>query len=130
VPDYIDTSAAAKLVATELETNALRTYLLEQATAPVASDLTRTELIRTTRRVAPDLAPNARAVLDTFTLLTVSTQLFEQAALLDPPELRTLDAVHLACALSLGDDLDHLITYDQRLADAAAALGIRVLSPA
>ena len=129
MPDYIDTSAAAKLVVTEAETDALRTYLVSRSPAPVASDLTRTELLRATRRVAPDLAPNARAVLDTFTILTVSTQLFEQAALLDPPELRALDAIHLACALSLGDDLEYLITYDPRLSDAAASLGLRVLSP-
>ena len=108
----------------------MRTYLLDQSAAPVASDLTRTELLRATRRVAPEPAPTARAVLDTFTILTVSTSLFEQAAILDPPELRTLDALHLACALSLGDDLDHLVTYDLRLAEAAASLGISALSPA
>lgn len=130
MPDYIDTSAAAKLVVAEAETTALSTYLLDQPVAPVASDLTRTELLRATRRVAPAQAPTARAVLDTFTILTVSTSLFEQAAILDPPELRTLDSLHLACALSLGDDLDHLITYDHRLAEAAASLGISALSPA
>lgn len=130
MPDYIDTSAAAKLVVTEAETDALRTYLLSQPAPPVASDLTRTELLRATRRSAALHTTTARAVLDTFTLLTVSTQLFEQAALLDPPELRTLDAIHLACALSLGDDLEYLISYDHRLADAAASLGLRVLSPA
>lgn len=130
MPDYIDTSAAAKLVISEVESHALRHYLFEQPAAPVASDLTRTELLRATRRVAPDHAATARAVLDTFTVLAVPTSLFEQAALLDPPELRTLDAIHLASALSLGDDLEHVITYDRRLAEAAASLGLHTLSPA
>lgn len=50
--------------------------------------------------------------------------------LLDPPNLRTLDAIHLATALSLGDDLTLLISYDDRLTQAAAAAGIEVASPA
>ena len=72
----------------------------------------------------------ARAVLDTVTLLHASTEVFEAAALLDPPTLRTLDAVHLASALTLGDELDGLVAYDERLAAAATALGIRVIAPA
>jgi uncharacterized protein len=52
------------------------------------------------------------------------------ASAVAPPTLRTLDAIHLATALTLGDDLDGLVTYDLRLADAAAALAVPVLSPA
>jgi predicted nucleic acid-binding protein len=52
------------------------------------------------------------------------------AATLEPLELRTLDAIHLRCALALGDDLAGVLTYDHRMADAARARGVAVLAPA
>jgi predicted nucleic acid-binding protein len=126
---YLDTSAAVKLVVEEVGSKALRTWLL-QATEPiVSSDLLRTELLRATRRGAPDQVRQARAVLDSLTLLTLSTSLFEHAATIEPDLLRSLDALHLAAALDLGDDLDGVITYDDRLASAAEALGIVVVAP-
>ncbi len=71
----------------------------------------------------------ARAVLDALVLLQVTTDVFETAALLEPATLRTLDAVHLASALTLGDELEGLVAYDERLATAAASLGIPVVAP-
>lgn len=127
---YLDTSAAVKLVVQEPGSKALRAWL-EAATEPiVGSDLLRTELLRATRRGAPEQVQQARAVLDSVTLLTVTTALFEQAAILEPAVLRSLDAIHLAAALDLGDELDGIITYDDRLAEAAADLGIAVVAPA
>ena len=55
--------------------------------------------------------------------------MFEHAALLGPTMLRSLDALHLSAALVLGDDLDGLVTYDDRLAQAATTNGIRVTAP-
>jgi predicted nucleic acid-binding protein len=51
------------------------------------------------------------------------------AGMLDPPGLRTLDALHLASAASLGPELAGLVTYDERMAEAAATAGISVISP-
>ena len=34
---------------------------------------------------------------------------------LEPRVLRTLDAIHLAAALAVGDDLDVVVTYDERM---------------
>ena len=51
------------------------------------------------------------------------------AGRLDPTTLRSLDALHLAAALDLGDDLDGLVTYDDRLAEAAALNGVPVTTP-
>jgi predicted nucleic acid-binding protein len=68
-------------------------------------------------------------VLDSLVLVTLSTSLFEQAGRLEPDLLRSLDALHLAAALDLGDDLDGVITYDDRLAEAAVALGVVVIAP-
>lgn len=72
----------------------------------------------------------ARAVLDALVLMQVTTEVFEAAALLSPTTLRTLDALHLASALTLGDELEGMVVYDARLANAASALGIEVVGPA
>ena len=96
----------------------------------MTSDLARTELLRAVRRTAPDRAVVAHEVLEAMVVLTLSTETFEAAARLDPPVLRALDALHLAVALELGDDLDGIVVYDERLADAANAYGIRTIAPA
>jgi uncharacterized protein len=127
---YIDTSALGKLVVAETETPALVTWLTTVDRAPVSCDLARTELLRAVRRVAPDRAVRARRVLDSVTVLGLTTAMFEAAGRLDPLPLRTLDAVHLAAALALGDDLEGLVTYDERLAEAAELNGLVVTAPA
>ena len=127
--DYLDTSAAAKLVVVEAESEALRHYVTEPSRRLVTSDLTRTELVRAVRRVAPSLAAAAREVLDSMTIMTLTTDVFERATLLEPPTMRSLDALHLAAALTLGDDLDAVITYDDRLAGAARIAALRTVAP-
>ncbi|MCX6526170.1 MAG: type II toxin-antitoxin system VapC family toxin [Actinobacteria bacterium] len=126
---YIDTSALVKLVVREPETDSLRDWLAETPRDPVTCDLARTELLRAVRRVAPDLLVQARMVLDLVTITDVTTAVFEAAGRLDPAILRTLDAIHVAAALDLGDDLEGMVTYDERLAQAAEQNGIRVSSP-
>ena len=126
---YVDTSALVKLVVAEAETEALRDWLADQPRNPVGCDLVRTELLRAVRRVVPDRAVRARAVLESLTLTEVTPAICEAAGRLDPAILRTLDAVHIAAALDLGDDLEGMVTYDQRLASAATGSGIPVVSP-
>lgn len=126
---YLDTSALAKLVVADPGTDALIAWLAEAPRNPVACDLVRTELIRTVRRVAPDRMVRARAVVDGVTLTRVRTEVFESAGRLEPADLRSLDALHLASALDLGDDLEGLVTYDARLAAAAELNGIEVVAP-
>jgi predicted nucleic acid-binding protein len=127
---YLDTSALVKLVVAEAETAALLAWLKAADRAPVSCDLARTELLRAVRRAAPDRVVQARTVLDSVTLIAVSTAMFEEAGRLDPTLLRSLDAVHLAAALALGDDIEGLVTYDDRLSDAAARNGLVVSAPA
>lgn len=127
--NYIDTSALAKLVVAEAETDALIAWLDQANGEPVSSDLARTELLRAVRRSAPDRIVRARQVLDSITLLVLTTQIFEEAGRMDPTALRTLDALHLAAALDLGDDLETIVTYDDRLRDAATAYGVPTSSP-
>jgi predicted nucleic acid-binding protein len=129
VAHYLDTSALVKLVVSEAETAALRAWMGEAERTPVSCDLARTELLRAVRRAAPDRVVQARAVLDSITLIEVTTSVFEEAGRLDPTVVRSIDAVHLAAALSLGDDLDGIVTYDERFAEAAQSNGVPVTSP-
>jgi predicted nucleic acid-binding protein len=126
---YLDTSAMVELVVREAETAALLAWLTDTSSELVACDLSRTELIRAVRRVVPEYMLQARAVLDSVTLTQVTTEIFEEAGRLEPSLLRSHDAVHIAAALDLGDDLEGLVTYDERLAAAAAASGIAVVAP-
>ncbi len=61
--------------------------------------------------------------------MAVTTDICQRAAELDPSILRSLDAVHLATALSAGDRLEGVVTYDQRLEAACSAHGVRFEAP-
>ena len=126
---YLDTSAAVKLVVEERGSLALSRWVSDHADSVVSSDLLRTELLRATRRSAPEAMPRARAVLDAVTLLSLRSSTFDHAAELEPNILRSLDALHLAAALELGDELDGMVTYDERLAEASALHGVAVIGP-
>jgi uncharacterized protein len=127
---YLDTSAALKLVVAEKETGALLAWMKDHEGEIVSSDLLRAELLRATRCGAPNAIPRARAVLDPITLPILPTSAFERAADGDPDLLRSIDALHLAAALELADELDGLLTYDDRLAGAAQLHGLTVIAPA
>lgn len=127
---YLDTSAAVKLVVAEKGSTALRRWITPREESIFSSDLLRTELLRATRRSAPEEMVQARAVLDSLILVTLSTAVCERAAILEPAVLRSLDSLHLAAALETGDELEGIVTYDRRLADGAEALGLRVVAPA
>lgn len=126
---YVDTSALVKLVVAGPETIALREWLVAVDSELVASDLVRTELMWAVRRVVPERAVQAREVLRAVTILEVTAVMFTEAGRLDPPSLRSLDAIHLAAAFDLGDDLEGLVTYDERMAEAARANGVAVFAP-
>lgn len=128
---YVDASALVKLVFDERESAALRAFL--DARRPlVSSQLAVTEVGRVARRVLPSVAARRQVseVLDRVTILAVTRAVVEHAVSLDPPLLRTLDAIHLATALSLGADLGVFVAYDRRLLTAARAAKVAVASPA
>ena len=127
---YLDTSAAVKLVVAEAGSKAMSRWASDHDGAVFSGDLLRTELLRATRRGAPDQMIRARTLLESIILLRVSTAMFERAASLEPLILRSLDAVHLATALTLGDDLAGIVTYDRRMVEAAHLQGIVAVSPA
>lgn len=126
---YLDTSAIVKLVVDEAESEAFEAWVVSRSDDLVSSDLVRTELLRGVRRVAPNRLERARAVLDGIDLIVMRTALFERAAELDPPLRRSLDALHLACALDLGDELDAVVSYDDRLGAAVRTHGVALIAP-
>lgn len=127
---YIDTSALVKLVVVEAESAALRSYFEDFAHDTLfAAALVRTELVRSVARLGSiEIIETARLVLTKLDLVTLNLALLDAAATIAPLELRTLDAIHLAAART-APDLRALVTYDNRLAQAAAAAGIAVVSP-
>lgn len=127
---YLDTSALIKLVVAEPESPSLRTYL---GTIPddtlFTAALTRTELIRAVRRIDAAAITRSRHLLGGLATVNLTNSLLDAAALLEPPLLRSLDAIHLAAAQRAGADLRAVVTYDTRMADAAGLLAIPVIAP-
>jgi predicted nucleic acid-binding protein len=126
---YVDTSAAVKLLVREPESAALRRWLSDRERDLVSSDLLRTELMRVALRMGEGMQ-RAEAILAGIIVLPVTTTTFETAGTLEPASLRSLDALHLAAALDLDDELDAILTYDEGLAAAATANGVDVVAPA
>lgn len=87
------------------------------------------EAVRACRRLGEDVAADAEASLCNVALIPIDEAVLLAARRLDPTGLRTLDAIHLATAASLGSDLGALFTYDARLAEAARDAGIEVQAP-
>jgi len=126
---YLDTSAAVKLLMTERESPALRRWLRRRP-ARASAALLRVELVRVVRRAGlPRLIPEARKLLAGVHLIRLDDALLDRAADLDPIELRSLDSIHLAAAVSLGEDLAAVVSYDERLLAAATSLGLPTATP-
>jgi uncharacterized protein len=127
---YLDSSAIVKLVAPEPETSALIESLRADPEV-VSSGLSRVEVIRAVRRIgaSDDRKERANGVVDRIALIPMDDAIVIRAARLEPASLRTLDAIHLATAWTLGTDLAGLVTYDGKLAEAAVNVGFDVLAP-
>jgi len=125
---YVDSSAFVKLIATEPETAALR-RALDGWSRIASSALLVAEVMRAVLRGAPASMPTASGLLGTVDLVGITRARLQHAGLLQPPQLRTLDALHLVSALAVGSRLGAVITYDQRLAAAAKWYGLPVLTP-
>ena len=127
---YLDSSAIVKIAASEPESKALF-KLLNDWPARVSSELARTEVLRALRRAGAAISYFRRGqkALDRIGLIPIDTRILNEAALLKPPALRTLDAIHLATALSVSPDLEALVTYDGRLSAAATDCKLQVWSP-
>lgn len=127
---YLDSSALMKLVREENETPALREWLNVRPEQPVVtSELGRVEVLRAARRVGGQVLTEARAVVGDLDLVPLGRAVQDLACDIDDPVLRTLDALHLASAIVLGEELTAFIAYDSRLATVAQAAGLVVATP-
>lgn len=126
---YLDSSALVKLVRAEAESTALERHLGPRPRR-VSCALVQVEVVRAVRRRGADAVAQARRLLAPIDMIDVDEPLLRAAADIEEPSLRSLDAIHVAAALSLGTDLAELITYDQRMAETASNLGLTVSAPA
>lgn len=122
----VDTSALTKLIRPEAETTALTGWLATRRW--VISDLHRTEL-RRARRAGPGTATRADRLLGELDTITLTGDRFDDAGRLEPPGLRSLDALHLTAAIALGPDLAGIVAYDDRLLHAAEHHGLATAAP-
>jgi predicted nucleic acid-binding protein len=131
---YLDTSGAMKLVRPEAHSGALSSWFRERLETDVLSSvLIEVELLRATRRSAPDRLGRAAEVLLGIGVVTLSPAVVARAAGYADRELRSLDAIHLATAEHLSsvthETLDAFVAYDERLLAAARDRGLPVAAP-
>jgi hypothetical protein len=124
---YLDASAFVKLVVHEPETPGL-IAALTGVTRLVAAEILEVEVLRACRRAGLG-ADAARAQLAAVRLLALTSEVRTLAGELDPPSVRSLDAIHVATALSLRERLTGLFTYDERMASTARDAGLMVFAP-
>jgi predicted nucleic acid-binding protein len=124
---YIDTSAFVKLCWREKESDALRAHLGGRAL--ISSVVLHVEVARAALRWSADAVAITQQRLRKVSRLDIAGATISLASTLLPPEVRSLDAIHLAAARLLDADLDELVTYDDRMRQAAIAQGMSVSSP-
>jgi predicted nucleic acid-binding protein len=127
---YLDSAAVVKLVHAEPESQALRDWLGQRAdTGWVSSVLVEGESFRALARHVPEAVSRLHPVLDLIDLVDLEPRIRILAQTISPATVRSLDAIHLATALSIRGQLTSFVTYDKRLADAATSTGLIVDMP-
>jgi uncharacterized protein len=127
---YVDSSALVKLVIAEPETTALTEWLAESPNlVRVSSSLIRVEVPRAVWRADPGALPQSYTLVRRTRAIRMTDAVLNRAAGLRPMGLRSLDAIHLASALTIRQDLTAFVSYDKGLLDAAKAAGLPVASP-
>ena len=124
---YFDTSAVMKLVVVEDSSDRVYELWRQPDAIRVSSALLKTELLRAIRVEDAEIKQRAREILAMTDLIAVSDAILETAAVLDPSVLRSLDAIHVASALSVGEGLAGVVTFDIRMAQATVNQGLLVL---
>jgi uncharacterized protein len=129
---YLDSAAVVKLIHVEDGTTELLRWLGNSSGVPVvSSSLAEVEVARALRRNAPAALVSMPRVLAKLVRIEIDAVVRATAAAFQEPRLRSLDAIHLATALTLAGDgsLRSFVTYDKRLLAAAADNGLPVASP-
>ena len=125
---YLDASAIVTYVLKRANVSALRGYLQGHADARTAtSTVGLIETIRTCDRAGN--FPNLMAQLfREHAELVITSEVRDRAANL-PGRIKTLDAIHVATAEMLGEELISIVTYDTQMAKVARSRGLPVASP-
>ena len=127
---YLDSAAIVKLVHPEPDSETLRAWLAERAEIGwVSSVLAEVETFRALARHSPGAISRLSPVLDLIELVEIDPAVRIAAQAVAPAAVGSLDAIHLATALRLGEQLTSFVTYDKHLADAAEGAGLRVDVP-
>src|ERR1035437_1944289 len=131
---YLDTSAAMKLVRPEAQSGDLSRRFSERQGIPVLSSvLIEVELVRATRRIAPERAGRVADVLSGIGAVTLSPSMIARAVGYADPDLHSFDAIHLATAEHVAsvthEVLEAFVAYDERLLAAARRVGLAVAAP-
>ena len=124
---YVDTSAAASLLKAEPHSTALKEWLVNSSCALISSALLETELRRVALK-AGESQTRASDILSRIDQVLLDQPILRSAGLLKGPFLRSLDAIHIQTALTIG--AGGVLTYDKRMAEAAEYFGMEVHSPA
>jgi len=125
---YVDASALAKLILDEPGSDAMRRWYVESERA-VTSRVGVVEAYRAAARRPHDPA-HLDLILRSIEIVEFDAAIAKSAVSVGPPALKTLDAIHLASALAMLNELDAFVTYDNRLAEAGRAIGLPVIAPA
>ncbi len=126
---YIDASALVKLFKTERETDAFRAALGDWP-VQVASELIRVEAVCTARRLGDEeVLGRANEAIERINLIPISPEIIELATGAHTPPLRAMDAIHLATALTMREDLGAFFAYDSDLSAAARSHKLNSLAP-
>lgn len=126
---YLDSSAIVKLAVREPESAALRAYLRRRRPL-VSSSLARAEVARALQPLGETAVRRGHDVLAGIELIRVTDRILAAAGSLKPDDLRTLDAIHLATAQQIADNLSRIVTYDERMAAGARLAGWHAVAPA
>ena len=107
----------------------MATLLRERGSRRVASALLRTESLRAVRHLGPEALAMVREGLRRVDLIAIDNRILDATGILEPHVLRTLDAIHLAAEMAVGDDLEAIVTYDERMVEAARLMGLPTVTP-
>lgn len=128
---YLDSSALVKLALAERESESLTRWLSDRPnTVRVSSSIIRVEVPRAVWRADPTAVPESYQLITRMREIVMTDAVLARAAALRPASIRSIDAIHLASALSIQDILEALVAYDKRLLAAAQEAGLPVASPA
>jgi predicted nucleic acid-binding protein len=132
---YVDTSVVLRILLREPKP----VGIWGQWNKAYSSGLWRVETLRTVDRLrlaheisdfeVAELVHEIQITHATFAIHPVTNQIFQRASETFPTVVGTLDAIHLATALSIREieNIDYLLTHDSQLATAGRSLGFEVM---